>query len=88
MFQLRSLGGADAFRLSRGSIGREPTGGFDTENRSSGPRPLPERSLYPPVAIIALCILLSLVTILPIAGERRSSEISQLMPIESALATF
>jgi hypothetical protein len=41
-----------------------------------------------PLAIVALCIFLSLVTLVVIAGERRSSERSQLTPIESASATL
>jgi hypothetical protein len=52
------------------------------------PRARQERDLSPPLAIIAVCILLSLVTILVSAGERPSGETSQLTPIESALATF
>jgi hypothetical protein len=41
-----------------------------------------------PLAIVALCIFLALVTLVVIAGERRSSERSQLTPIESASATL
>lgn len=48
----------------------------------------PDRSLSPPFAIVAVCILLALVTILVIAGETRSGEMSGLGPIASALAAL
>ena len=48
----------------------------------------PDEGLRAPLAIVALCILLSLVTLLVITGERRSGERSQLTPIESASATL
>jgi hypothetical protein len=51
-------------------------------------RAQPDRSLSPPFAIVAVCILLALVTILVVAGERQSGEMSQVTPIESALASL